>query len=89
MYRVIDAVSIDTPSTNKYHACSKMRKEGRMASISMTGEAKEVRLDQGVISYRGLSAFVPEYRPEHPAKLIAARQLHSRRRFAAGMSSGV
>ncbi len=58
-----------------------------MASISVIGEAKEVRLDQGVIRYRGIFAFVPEYTRELPAELIAAFQLHSRRRFAAGASS--
>lgn len=52
MYRLIDIVSIDIVSVNKYHACSKVRKESGMAASAVTWEAREVRLDRGVIRYR-------------------------------------
>jgi pimeloyl-ACP methyl ester carboxylesterase len=52
MYSLIDAVSIDTMSINKYHACSKRREESRMGADTVIGETREIRLGQGVVRYR-------------------------------------
>jgi pimeloyl-ACP methyl ester carboxylesterase len=52
MYSLIDAVSIDIVSINKYHACSKRREESRMGASAMMGETREIRLGQGVVRYR-------------------------------------
>jgi pimeloyl-ACP methyl ester carboxylesterase len=56
MYRLIDTASIDMMSIKKYHACSKVRKESRMAASTLIGEAREIRLGQGVIRYREVGA---------------------------------
>ncbi len=51
MYRLIDTVSIDITSTKKYHACSKVRKESRMAVSTLIGEVGDIRPSSSFTSY--------------------------------------
>jgi pimeloyl-ACP methyl ester carboxylesterase len=51
MYRVIDIVSIDAMSITGYHRDKKPREESDVDGSGMTGEVREVRLEQGVVRY--------------------------------------
>jgi pimeloyl-ACP methyl ester carboxylesterase len=51
MYRFTDTVSIDIVSIAGYHHCKKPREESGVDASRMTGEVREVRLEQGVVRY--------------------------------------
>src|SRR5215207_2370476 len=56
MYLVIDTVSIDVMSITGYHPGKRPREESGVDGSGMTGEVREVRLEQGVIRYREVGA---------------------------------